>query len=301
MFYEYALEPAVLCSWDRARFFLDAFGPWKGRFLAEYPRRWKKMVFDGLACPDVEKKRIVERLAQLDRRVFSPRANASYDGTRTWLVNAEEEHERQPFHAIVAALAVPSQEAHVLDGAEVDETHARWRVENGRLVSREPAVFVQAIRLLLNASQRVVVIDPYFRADQPDKTRPLVAFCQAVLGRATVEVHFADEPRGYDPCMKDAARALPTLLPDGMRVTLLCWKERAGGPRLHNRYLLTEVGGVKFGDGIEMGSTGHEDHLSILDEPSRLKLWNQHVGSPPAFDPVGIPQEFIGGTRRRGR
>ena len=43
MFHEYALEPAVLSSWERTRFFLDAFGPWKGRFLAEFPRKWKNL------------------------------------------------------------------------------------------------------------------------------------------------------------------------------------------------------------------------------------------------------------------
>src|SRR5437867_7976608 len=102
MFYEYALEPSVLSSWDRTRFFLDAFGPWKGRFLAEYPKRWKKMVFDGLNCPDVEKKRITERLASLDKRVFSPRANGQYEPKRPWIENAELEHQRVPFRAIVS-------------------------------------------------------------------------------------------------------------------------------------------------------------------------------------------------------
>lgn len=214
-------------------------------------------------------------------------------------MNAEAEHVRRPFHAIIAVLDGPFGNAPVLDGKEVDDTHERWRVEAGRLVPRDPALFVQALQLLLDASQRVIIIDPYFRADQDDKTQPLVAFCTTTRGRATVEVLFADEPRGYDPCMKDAARALPGLLPEGVKITLHCWKERAGGPRLHNRYVLTEIGGVKFGDGIEMGSTGHEDHLSILDDTSRLKLWNQYVGSPPAFDRAGSPREFIGSPRGR--
>lgn len=294
MFYEYALEPAALSSWDRARFFLDAFGPWKGRFLAEYPRRWKKMVFDGLDCPDVEKKRIVERLSTLDKRVFSPRAHAPYDGTQAWLDNAEVEHNRIPFRAIIASSF--STSAHVLDAAAIDDRSPLWCVDGGRLVSRDATAFVDALRLLLAASERIVIIDPYFRADQDDKTRPLIAFCKLLSGRAAVEIHFADEVRGYAVCMKDAARALPRLLPEGASVTLHCWKERDGGPRLHNRYLLTEVGGVKFGDSIELGSAGHEDHISILDEPSRRRLWNQYLGDAPAFDRVGAPQEF---ARRR--
>ncbi len=294
MFYEYALDPACLSSWDRTRFFLDAFGPWKGRFLAKYPHKWKRMVFESLRCPEVEKQRIVERLRMLDARAFSPRADATYDPDQTWFSNAVSEHHRRPFRAIIASHGSASGSDYVLDGAEVDDRQERWRVETGRLVSREPTAFVQSLRLLLEASERVLFIDPYFRSDQDDKTRPLVAFCKATHGSAAVEVHFSDEPRGYGPCMADAARTLPIILPTGAKVTLHCWRERPGGPRLHNRYVLTEVGGVKFGDGIETGSRGHEDHLSILDEPSRLKLWEQFVGSPPAFEPAGAPQEFVG-------
>ena len=62
-----------------------------------------------------------------------------------------------------------------------------------------------------------------------------------------------------------------------------------------------EVGGVQFGDGIEMGNAGHEDRLSILDEPSRLELWNQYLGTPPAFDSAGAPQTFRGGSSRGRR
>jgi hypothetical protein len=299
MFHEYALDPRVISSWDRARFFLDAFGPWKGRFLAEYPRRWKKMVYDGLTCLDVERQRVIERLSQFDPRVFSPRADSPYDGNHDWLVNAEAEHRRQPFHAIVAS--EPSAQPHILNGATLDERHELWRVETGRLVSREPAVFTQMLRLLLLASRQLVLIDPYFRSDHDAKTRPLVAFCQATSKAVQLQVHFADFPLGYAACMFEAERHLPERLPIERKVTLHCWKQRAGGPRLHNRYLLTEVGGVKFGDGIEVGGTGQQDHLSILDEPSRATLWDQYVGPAPAFESAGIPRSFEGDPKRRLR
>lgn len=292
MFFEYALDPALVSSWDRARFFLDAFGPPKGRFLAEYPRRWKKMIYDGLRCPDVEKKRIAVRLEKLDRRVLSPRANADFDGQRPWLENAVAENGRRPFHAVVSngATAQPN----VIDGIAVDDTEPLWHVENGRFVSRDPAAFVAALQLLLAASKRVLIIDPYFRADQDAKTRPLAAFCREVAGNAAIEVHFSDEHYGYTACMDLAARALPNALPPGASVTLHCWKERLGGERFHNRYVVTDVGGVKFGDSIELGLMGEHDHLSILDESSRADVWSWYVGAKPAFDRVGAPQEFEG-------
>ena len=295
MFHEYALEPSVLSSWERTRYFLDAFGPWKGRFLAEFPRHWKRMVYQGLRCQGIEKARIEVRLARLDARVFSPRANAVYDPAKPWLENALIEHGRLRFRAIVADAGNGGD---VLDAEAVDDLCDLWRVEPGRLVPREAAAYVRALDLLLRASSKIIYVAPFFRADQPDKTAPVVAICAALAGSAVeVEVHFRDEPRSYAICMADATRYLPRILPPGSKVTLRCWKERAGGARLHNRYLLTDVGGVQFGDEIEVGDPGHEDRVSILDEPSRARLWDHHTGTPPAFDSAGASQEFVGAHR----
>lgn len=297
MFYEYALEPAVLSNWASVRYFLDAFGPWKGRFLAEYPREWKKMVYNALdaaGCPNVEKSRIEVRLRQIDKRTLVLRPDALWDGTKSWVENALAEHEREPFRAIIARVAQAGR-PHVLNAADVDEREALWRADQGGLVVRDPASIVRAIALLLAKSSRVLLIDPYFRADQGDKLLALRAICRPLAPRGIpLELHFADEARGYEPCIRDARRALPDELPSGMHVTMHCWIERAGGARLHNRFLLTDVGGVQFGDSVERGERGHEDRLSILEEATRVTLWEQYVGPRHAFDAAGAPVEFVG-------
>jgi hypothetical protein len=239
----------------------------------------------------ISRRRGIERLRRIDRRLFSSRADAAYDGKCPWLDNAKAEHQRIAFRAIIAD--TDSDDAPVLAAATLDEHHEYWRVEAGRLVMRTPEAFVKELRLLLAASKRVVVVDPYFRADQPTKTRALIAFCRGAGVGASIEVHFAEE-RGYSLCMRDAARALPGLLPAGATVRLHCWRERPGGPRLHNRYVLPDVGGVQFGDGIEGGDEGQFDRLSILDRTSYQALWEQYLGSSPAFEAAGNPQEFTG-------
>lgn len=282
MFHEYALDPGVLSSWQAVRYFLDALGPWKGRLLAEYPRRWKKMVYEGLSCPDVEKHRIIERLRLLDARVFSPRQNGPYDGLQTWRDNAVREHARAPFRAVI----VPSDAKGVfLEADQVTEEHLLWRVEPGRDVAREPVALVQALDLLLKASNHIAIIDPFFRADQSDKLMPLVHLCRAVAGRQVViDVHASDAQLAHHEFERLARRALPANLPAGISVTLRSWKERPGGKRFHNRYLITNVGGVQFGDSIEAGDRGHSDRLSRLGALERDDHWARFYGGAPAFD-----------------
>jgi hypothetical protein len=293
MFYEYALDPLVLSSWERVRFFLDAFGPWKGRFLAEYPKRWKKIVYDGLNCRGVEKTRIEERLRRLDKRVFSSRQGSSFDSNKPWLDNALQEHHRESFQAIIAESTLGNPV--VLDAGAIDDEDPLWRVDSGKLIARDPQLYTKALSLLLLASSHIVLIDPYFRADQDEKLKALVAFCNLLRSRTvTLEVHFSDGACSYSYCMDAAARVLPKQLPKDFKVKLKCWREKLNGPRLHNRYLLTNIGGIKFGDGIEEGNPGQEDHLSILDEPSREALWNQYIGASPAFDAAGTPRDFSG-------
>jgi len=169
------------------------------------------------------------------------------------------------------------------------------------MVDRDPVQVVALLRLLLQVSSHVAYVDPHFRADQADKASMLAAFCRALRTTVVpVEVHWSDEPQGmpsYKVCMGYADRALPGMLPLGVSVTLKCWRQRSGGDRLHNRYLLTDVAGVQFGDSIERGSAGEQDRVSILDEPSRAKLWAQYVQSPGGFDSGGSAKTFVGTSK----
>ncbi len=141
MFYEYALEPSVLSTWERARYFIDALGPSKGKFLAEYPKHWVRLVISTLSCGDYEKKRIVERLELAKKnRVFFRRPGAPFDGAKSWLDNAEVEHAsaRGAFHAVITTET--RSEDFIVDAAHLDENDVRWKVDQGRRVTRPDCV-----------------------------------------------------------------------------------------------------------------------------------------------------------------
>lgn len=294
MFFEYAIAPDVIANAQDARFFLESCRPWKGRFLASYPKTWPDMVL--ARASDGERKAVEVRLLAAKNAGTFVRRRAVYNESETWLWNAETEHVRSAFRAIIATEDRGLE--HVLQASVVDDAQERWRVESGHFVDRDPRKLVEVLRLLLRVSSHVAIIDPYFRADQPHKTAPLVALATA-LRSATVafEVHWSDEAESmpsYGHCMRHAERVLPEILPDGVKIALKCWRGRTGAPRIHNRFLVTDIAGVKFGDSLEEGAAGHQDHLSILDEPSRVTLWNQYVVPPGAFAAGGPPREFIG-------
>ncbi|MCA9678712.1 MAG: hypothetical protein KC464_27030 [Myxococcales bacterium] len=288
MFFEYAVDPSVLSDWNAVRYFLDAFAPSKGRFIARYPRAWKRLVWNNVAGrPDREKKQIEVRLGSLKDRCFAPRSGAPYDSARPWLENAVGENARAPFRAIVAAAGAAGN---VLDATSLDETVDLWRVESGALVPRDEASFVDVLRLLLQVSKRIAIVDPYFRPDKRSSVRVLAALCEAAGPSKVIEVHarLGEERDPAHEYFKATCEShLVRELADGARVTIHAWSQRSGGPRLHNRYLLTDVAGVQFGDAVEGGKAGEQDHLSILPETSRAELWQQYVEPAQSFSPVG--------------
>lgn len=301
MFYEYALDPAAICSWERARFFLDAVGPWKGRFIAKLPKTWAQAVLDGLTCGDVEKKRIEAKLEQVRRaQAFSHRVVGDYRTAASWLDNARAEHTRKEFRAIIAATGDGGPP--VLDAANVDDSDALWRVEQGQLVARDPNTIAQAVGQLLAVSRHLIIIDPYFRANHRTKTDVLAACCLGLKSAVSkVEIHAAlggERDPTFTQAKADAVLSLPALIPVGVTASVSFWLPRPRGARFHNRYLLTDVGGVQFGDGIERGETGQYDRLSIIDDPSRLQILSTLTAVPLAFDRAGDAFDVVG-TRRR--
>lgn len=285
MFHEYALEPTVLSDWASARYFLEAFGPWKGRFLVEYPKTWKKLVREGLNCKDIEKHRIIERLHTIDRRIFVRRDDAKYDTALTWRENATIEHERKPFHAVIVS---SNPVAEFLEADIVSDDHPLWRVEPGQNIPRTAVDYVKTLSPLLHASRHIAIIDPHFRADNADKTHIISQLYQALSGRPVkIDIHVCEEHLSYHEFARIANRALPRILPPNFSLTLRSWAERRGGERFHNRFIITDLGGVQFGDGIQDGEKGQSDRLSLLGSTEHTRLWNLFYGNTRGFDLAG--------------
>lgn len=292
MFFEYAVEPEALNSWQRARYLLDALTPSRGRFIAEFPRHWKRLVYKSLNCRDVEKKMIEVKLQQLGTPTLV-RRKRNFDSNSDWRENAERSHAQCPFRAIVLDGGITA--AHHLDGELVDESAALWHVPNGRHLPRDGVALAVALEFLLEIASQVVVVDPYFRGDQPDKVEAVRRIAMAASrGTAAMHLVHGDTHVSGRHVASSSQRVLLDLLPAGFRLSLVCVQQRVGGPRLHNRYILTDRGGVALGDGVERGAHGETDHVAILDAEALDELRNQYPPKGGQFDLVGQTVEIRG-------
>ena len=248
------------------------------------------MVVDALCCADVEKLRVVERLTRLDRCAVSSRCGGAYDPARTWRENIAFQHALEEFRAVIV---VANGDGPFVAAEDVSDEHPLWRVDPGSSIPRDPPAFVSALRLLLAGSTQVAVVDPYFRPDRPEKVEVLRHICEALRARPIeIEIHAADVTLDYREFKRLALRTLAHALPAGCTMRLHYWVAREPGEpgeRFHNRYILTDIGGVQFGDSIERGQAGQHDRLSRMGRAERDRQWSMFYGQAPAFERAGEP------------
>ena len=310
---EYALEPDLVATWtDRRdyRYFHEGFGPGRGRLVSRFPKRWKALVYEAARgrATDVGMARVEELLRHISQRMVR-RARAHYDSKAgNWLENALREHNERPFHAILAR-SNPEGHSDVLVGEEVSEaSHERWAAKRTLTVAREARTLAAAVAPVLRNSSVILFVDPYFNPNERRYRRTLTAFLHeamsarpaAVPGRVEV-VLAADRPKSPEEEFFRAAcyKRLCGCVPNGLRVVVRRVSERPGGQELHNRYILTDLGGIEFGHGLDEADEGEtEDDLSLLDEEAYERRWNQYFGDPPpAFEQGERSVELIGERR----
>ena len=87
------------------------------------------------------------------------------------------------------------------------------------------------------------------------------------------------------------------MLANSVKVEFRRWTEkRPNGEKLHNRYLLTNLGGVSFGIGTDAGVASQHDDLSLLSREQYVSRWNQYVNGS-GFTLVDQPHAILGSRK----
>lgn len=309
MIHEYALEPELVATWGNRRdfrYFIEKFGLGQPRIVSRYPEEWRSLTWEAFqahrAGNDVERTRMEVLLSRLSERMVY-RHNYVWGPEHTWLENAQREHARIPFHAILAR-ANSSGHPRTLIAEELSDTTVPWIAPRGVTVARSANEMATVVAAMLRIADVVIFVDPYFRPERSANRRPLEAFLRAIVRArplqlpARVEVHLLlhEDRSGTREFFEDQCRRnLPRCIPDGMRLILSRLRERPGGQRLHNRYILTDVGGLVFGAGLDDGAEGETDDVSLMDRSQYELRWSQHAAEPMAFEVTEVQIEIQSG------
>jgi hypothetical protein len=326
MIYEFALEPALVARWHDRReyqFFDEKFGGRAGRLISAYPKKWKKLVWEVFSAgPRSADQNAQMRMTELIQFLWqnSVKRKSTFTEIENWLERAEAEHAERPFRAIVA-LTNPRTKAFVITADRlITDGHELWSIPDVKSTPRNAEELARAVSPILKLCRAAILVDPYFDPTKRQFRDPLEAVllscCDNVCGlegltlelHTSIDRHFeswergddrdsTEEERVHDTFVRNCIDILPGLIPVGMTLRVVVWTQRVNGERLHNRYVLTDIGSVMFGMGLdqsENSGSNESDDITLLSESQHNNRLRQYKGSPPAFELVGSPIDIRG-------
>ncbi len=293
MWKEYAVQPESLVqSKDGFRALFFAFGWEHGRLIAQYPTKdWLRLVNEALSqspLGDVARTWVVEKLQSERHRLVS--AGRPYAPALPWLQNAENQQATaRPFDGIIA-LENPRQHEAITVVHDLTDTTPHFVSPSHIHIPRNSANMAACVSNLLARSREVLFVDPYFGGLEERFFRVLRAmFTQLAAApvRATrIEYHLSQRSLCLDHTEFDRRlqHRLGPAVPSGLSVKFFLWEQRPGGEMLHDRYILTEFGGVDFSVGLDEGEAGQTTKVSRLSRQAYDKVWRDYAVATAAFE-----------------
>ena len=317
MIYEYAIEPDVVATWinerQKGRFFIDKFGPHQGRMISCFPEKWDEKVKEVVSSKndmkrkssknDMKRKRLEEILFMLKMQgVQIKRKNCCWDENHgSWIENAISEHARYPFHAILARKNPENRKEILVDEDIGYSPCVNWDVPVGAVrVERDANAMADAVFPMLSRCRWVKFIDPFFSINETRYEKTLPAFLRILnmdrpVEREKIEIHTKKSIKSAP--LKHLANYYKEIIPLGLVVTLFHWQEKKGGQSLHNRYILTDIGGVSFSHGLDKGKKGQADVITRLDCSLYHELCDEYDAASTAFEEAEKPIVITGNSK----
>lgn len=313
MIYEFAVDPAIVATWCQrglGSLFADHFGLGTPRIISQFPRSWEKLVWNEYRQLGHHRNRnrslLMEQILKRVSDTTVRRTTRHWDNSKSWLENTELQHQIAPFDAILSS-SNPRAHTHVICANSTLFDNPLWRRNKDKLVPRSPQETENVISPMLRIATNILFIDPFFCTE----SRYLKPFerCfdtivkqrsgdrhQAISGSVLPSIEILRSYRANDYCKSELSRILPAQL----NLLIRTLRPYPKGQRLHNRYILTDVGGLDFGDGLGVGGSDARDNLDdvVLQGKDRYrKRWEQYADGAHAFRVVD--QESICGRVQR--
>jgi hypothetical protein len=324
MIYEYAVEPALVAQWAKKREvgLTGQFGLDQRRVISDLPIEWEGEVSTALleefkydaGSPEYEQaSAFLGALLSILKTNMVSRGLTFRPGS--WLEQALEIHAQEPFHAILAREPLAGNSSVITDSIVNELTDQRWYVPTVRPVRKTAQDLASTLAPLLRGANKIVIVDPYFDPRNSAYREVLGALLSHTSsgrgpGRNLPDVELIvglDEGRsdgGSAPLEKQlentashkrvgATENLASCIPRSMRLTFRCAANFPDGDKLHNRFVLTNFGGVSLPYGTQALGPSVFDDLSLLYKGQYEERWRQFT-RPGGFRTVGSPLVIAG-------
>jgi len=277
----FAADPLVCNGAHALKLLLASFGPYAGRYLANYPTEWAAQVERGLdSIGEIEAARVrtLLRRAKENLTLVTP-SNLPWKPEQAWIANASPllGGSSPVFEGLIANEGKPPavQELHEMDLPPTAEE----RVEG---IASE---YARISKILLLLSPEIALIDPYLNPQKRACAAVLGALfdlvargkCQKVtLWARAANVLGAGNTDSAKVDLKETLRRLAVAanFKPGRVIEMILVEDESRQTKMHGRYVLSIKGGVRLDQGfqqlpagrlVDVGPIGKVIHSELLD------------------------------------
>ncbi len=320
MIYEYAVDPELVIDWvlNRDVGLASQFGMDQRRLVSDIADNWSGEVYGALLShfgwdnsdPEfIDAEQFMTALMEFLRQ-------GPNRGTRrtkqSWMDQVLRAHSEEPFHAILSQESVAGCDAVITPQITRDLRNPRWYLPTINVTSKTAEALAIQLTPLLRLANQIILVDPYF--DPEDETHravlnallvkaissrahgrtwPKVTITSGVDHRQTGKESRWESPeqqwlnKSKNRC-EIAKRRLPAVVPNGMEISFRCVAAFVDGDEVHNRYLLTDVGGACIPYGFDPKGECVFDDITPLFEGQYRTRWRQY-GTGDGLNVIGDP------------
>jgi len=281
---EYAIEPEALYEKQTLKLAANLFGFSKGRLISDFPPNWDLEILKYFKkyAKEREFQRITEEILAIKRHIIS--TGRQFNPQMTWLLNACQEHRRDPFQAIVSKKN-PEHWDDIIKPEDLSDVHQKMSTNTTPRFNRNAGEMANLVRPLLKLAKRIIFIDAYFGNLNLRHIRPFLEFIKIMQQRhdkipySFIQYHFGDDNNNF---LSELLSKIISKHEIKLPIAFYQWPSRL----LHNRYILTNLGGIRFGVGLDEDEDGSKptDEACLLSDETFKQLWNDYYN--PAKTPL---------------
>lgn len=288
----YAADPSACKHSSDLQLLLRSFGPFTGRYLANYPSDWTSKVRSALAATgEVEEKRIKLLLQRArDDSTLIERLPFAWNPAKSWIENASN----LIYGSHPQLSGIISDKTNPPFIQPLDELNLPPTAEER--IPGKSTEYLRISDILIKQSTELFFIDPYLNPLTTRYRNTIKAFlfsaaggrCQSIQFWMRASELFKHGSRGATMTdLKNELRAWSKMVKfrNGAQLQVFAVEDEASREKMHGRYLLSKKGGIRLDQGfqelpqdrkVEVGPIGKHplsDLLSIyLDGNHDMKV-----------------------------
>ncbi|MDP1589593.1 MAG: hypothetical protein Q8M07_17705 [Prosthecobacter sp.] len=280
-----ALDPELFCQWEHHRALRHEFAVEKGRLIAAFPKKWKVLVralsetleangkLSSLKAETIRNWLAVSSGGDDPRFI---RCGCAYDGAKAWHLNAEDQ--AQSFDVILSQHAIGAANAILADSELEYQNDSRFKASTQDRVPRNANALIACVWPLVRASSSIRIVEPNFIPNEDRFMKPFECLVDRLVSDGSsiklVELHVLRSPSFSDTTKRNYKNTIDPILRTGYQVKVFFWAD--GRERLHDRYLLTDRGGIDLTWGWDEGQPTETTPVKILEEHMWRKEWDRY-------------------------